>query len=201
MLPRALRTVRAVDTATMIELLHETKPQAIELPATHLAPAGTHYVVPWPRRCAEGCVSVAMVLRMNDGALIRSGLNRTLPIPRFQRLPRTLSRWEEYRIVRRAKAIRRNFHGWSRHHRHDHSRQHPHCVEERDGHCSCFTFLEDLRTARDRAAGLEHGSAQEAIRALMVKGFVELRAGTHVVKRALAAGERMRRWRSWSTCA
>ena len=86
-LPRALRTVRAVDTATMIELLHETKPQAIELPATHLAPAGTHYVVPWPRRCAEGCVSVAMELRMNDGALIRSGLNRTLPIPRFQRLP------------------------------------------------------------------------------------------------------------------
>src|SRR5690606_3207218 len=82
-----------------------------------------------------------------------------------------------------------------------HSRQHPHCVEERDGHCSCFTFLEDLRTARDRAAGLEHGPAQEAIRALMVKGFVELRAGTHVVKRAQAAGERMRRWRSWSTCA
>ncbi|MET7463223.1 hypothetical protein [Nonomuraea sp. NPDC005501] len=40
-----------------------------------------------------------------------------------------------------------------------------------------------------RPAGLEHGSAQEAIRVLMAMGFIELRAGSHLVKRALAAGE------------
>ncbi|MEQ4722413.1 hypothetical protein [Nonomuraea sp. B19D2] len=181
----------------MIELLRETsrsaKPQAIELLAAHLAPDGTHYVIPWPCRSwdvpVEGCISAAMVLRMNDGALIKSGLNRSVPMPRFQQLPKTLSRWEEYQTARRARNIRRDFHVWSRDHRHDHSCQHPHCIEKREGHCSCFTFLEDMRTARDRPAGLERGSAQEAIRVLMAMGFIELRAGTHFVKRALAAGE------------
>ncbi|MEV0351088.1 hypothetical protein AB0H88_35345 [Nonomuraea sp. NPDC050680] len=181
----------------MIELLRETsgsvKPQAIELLAAHLAPGGIHYVIPWPRRswdvAVEGCISAAMVLKMNDGALIKSGLNRPVPVPRFQQLPKTLSRWEEYRTARRAKGIRRDFYVWSRDHRHDHSCKHPRCVEERDGHCSCFTFLEDMRTARDRPAGLEHGSAQEAIRVIMAMGFIELRAGSHFVKRALAAGE------------
>ncbi|MCT9934128.1 hypothetical protein N5079_28360 [Planotetraspora sp. A-T 1434] len=181
----------------MIELLRETsrsaKPQAIELLAVHLAPSGTHYVIPWPRKSwdalVEGCISVAMVLRMDDGALIKSGLHRSVPVERVQQLPQTLSRWEEYRTARRARGIRRDFHVWSRDHRHDHSCKHTHCVERREGHCSCFTFLEDMRTARDRPAGLERGSAQEAIRLLMARGFVEIRAVSHIVKRALAAGE------------
>ncbi|MFI6787395.1 hypothetical protein ACIBG4_08685 [Nonomuraea sp. NPDC050383] len=181
----------------MIELLRETsgsaKPQSTELTAAHLAPGGTHYVIPQPRKSwdvpVEGCVSAAMVLRMNDGALIMSGLHRPLPMLRFQQLPKTLSRWEEYRTAWRARGLRRDFHVWSRDHRHDHSCKHPRCVEEREGHCACYTFSEDLRTARDRPAGLEHGSAQEAIRVLMAMGFIELRAGSHLVKRALAAGE------------
>lgn len=197
MLPKALRAVRAVDTATMIELLRETsgssKPQAFELLAAHLAPEGTHYVIPWPRRSwevpAEGCISAAMVLRMNDGALIKSGLHRPVPVRRFQQLPKTLARWEEYRTARRARGIRRDFGVWSRDHRHDHSCKHPHCVEKRAGHCSCFTFLDDMRTARDRPVGLERGSAQEAIRLLMANGFIEIRAASHLVERALAAGE------------
>ncbi|MET9249662.1 hypothetical protein [Nonomuraea sp. NPDC003709] len=196
-LPRVLRTVRAVDTATMIELLREAsgsaEPQATELLAAHLAPGGTHYVIPWPRRPwdvpVEGCISAAVVLRMNDGALIKSGLHRSVPMTRFQQLPKTLSRWEEYRTARRAKGIGRGFRRWSRDHRHDHSCEHPRCVEERAGHCSCFTFMEDRRTARDRPAGLERGSAQEAVRLLMAMGFMEIRADSHLVKRALAAGE------------
>ncbi|GII59195.1 hypothetical protein Pth03_75840 [Planotetraspora thailandica] len=131
---------------------------------------------------------MAMVLRMNDGALIKSGLHRSVPVTRVQQLPRTLSRWEEYRTARRARGIRRDFHVWSRDHRHDHSCKHTHCVEEREGHCPCFTFSEDMRTARDLPAGLERGSAQEAIRVLMARGFVEIRAASHTVKRALAAG-------------
>ncbi|GAA3654937.1 hypothetical protein GCM10022224_017490 [Nonomuraea antimicrobica] len=181
----------------MIELLRETsgsvKPQAIELRAAHLASGGTHYVIPWPRRSwdvpVKGCISAAMVLRMNDGALIKSGLNRPVPMLRFQQLPKTLSRWEEHRTARRARGIRRDFHVWSRDHRHDHSCKHPRCVEERDGHCACYTFSEDTRTARDRPAGLERGSAQEAVRGLMAKGFMEIRAVSHLAERALADGE------------
>ncbi|MFC0861868.1 hypothetical protein ACFHYQ_06130 [Sphaerimonospora cavernae] len=196
-LPRALRTVRAVETTTMIELLRETsgsaKPQATELMAAHLAPGGIHYVIPRPRKSwdahVEGCFSAAMMLRMNDGALIMSGLHRPVPMLRFQQLPKTLPRWEEYRTARRATGIRRDFHVWFRDHRHDHSCKRRHCIEEREGHCSCFTFLEDMRTARDRPAGLEMGSAQEAIRLLMARGFVEIRADSHFVQRALAAGD------------
>ncbi|MFI7697036.1 hypothetical protein ACIBQ6_48785 [Nonomuraea sp. NPDC049655] len=196
-LPKALHTVRAVDTATMIELLGETsgaaKPQAIEILAAHLAPGGTHYVIPWPRRSweapVEGCVSAVMLLRMSDGALIMRGLHEQVPLLRFQQLPKTMSSWEEYRTARRARGIRRDLHVWSRDHRHDHSCKHPHCLEERAGHCSCFTFLEDLRTARDRPAGLERGSAQEAIRLLMASGFIEIRARSHLVEHALADRE------------
>ncbi|MBN6057923.1 hypothetical protein JYK22_38740, partial [Nonomuraea sp. RK-328] len=78
---------------------------------------------------------------------------------------------------------------WSRDHRHDHSCKHPRCVEEREGHCACYTFSEDMRTARDRPAGLERGSAQEAVRGLMATGFVEIRAVSHLAERALADGE------------
>lgn len=184
--------------AAMFELLRETsrsnKPQASELLAAHLAPGGTHYVIPWPRSSwdaapEEGWIYVAMVLRMNDGALMKSGLNRSVPMPRFQQLPKTLSRWEEYRTAWRARGIRRDFHVWSRYHRHDHSCKHPHCVVEREGHCPCYTFSEDLRTARDRPAGLERGSAQEAVRGLMANAFIEIRAVSHLAELALAGGE------------
>lgn len=161
--------------------------------AAHLAPRGTHYVIPWPRRSwevpAEGCFSAAMMLMMNDGALIMSGLRRSVPLLRFQELPRKLSRWEEHRIARSASRVRRDFHLWSRDHRHDHSCKHPRCIEEREGHCSCFILWEDRRAVPDRPAGLERGSAQEAIRVLMAKGFIDIRALSHLVKKALADGD------------
>ncbi|WP_424536655.1 hypothetical protein ACOZ38_43460 [Sphaerisporangium viridialbum] len=188
----------------MIEMLREgprsrSKPEAVEYLAAHLAPKGTHYFVPRPARSwdvlppetAEETWFMYVLLRMNDGAQVVESLGRSLPSSRFLALPRRLAGWEEYRIARLASQIRRDTYLWERDHRHDHTCEYAACIEKREGHCDCYDVKQWLRHLKKehRPAPLERGSAQEAVRLLMARGFIEIRATSHLVRKALEEGK------------
>ncbi|MFC4533798.1 hypothetical protein [Sphaerisporangium dianthi] len=202
-LPKAARTVRAVDTPTLIELFLEAaalpggpKSTAAEFLQEHLAPEGDHYLIPRPRwpwdgdhsQLSEEIWPACELLRMNNGDLV---CGRALLLKsRFLALPQTLSSRQQYRIARLAGSTNRDIHLWRLDHRHDPACEFPSCIEERHGHCDCPDRVEAGKRAKRHRSKIRGGrSAQDAVRHLMALGFMEIRATSHVIRREVQAGE------------